>query len=95
MGQTQGTKRTGTPNAGDAELARAVRGALEWGIVVPTDRIQATVANGCVTLRGSVDLWSQYDEAERLTRNLAGVRDVENLLTLQQADDARRFQGVA
>ncbi|HZQ99528.1 MAG TPA: BON domain-containing protein [Chloroflexota bacterium] len=60
----------------DADLARAVRHALEWDVVVPHERIHTTVADGRVTLSGQVDSPHQRDAAIRVVRALVGVRDV-------------------
>ncbi len=70
---------------GDLDLARDVVRALEWDVVVPTDRIRTSVSNGVVTLEGNVDLWRQYDDAERAVRNVTRVRDVRNLLAVERA----------
>jgi osmotically-inducible protein OsmY len=55
----------GTPGRTDNEIAHAVRHVLEWDVFVPSTRIQSTVSNGAVTLDGSVDNWSQRQDAER------------------------------
>jgi osmotically-inducible protein OsmY len=60
----------------DAEIAQAVRAALEWDITVPSDRICSTVTHGVVSLLGTVDDSHQVAAAERAVTNLAGVRDV-------------------
>ena len=60
----------------DAEIARAVRAALEWDITVPSDRIRSSVTEGVVTLIGTVEDWHQIAAAERAVSNLAGVQDV-------------------
>jgi osmotically-inducible protein OsmY len=67
----------------DTDIAQAVRTALDWDVLVPQERIQTTVSDGVVMLEGSVDYWSQYDDAERCVRNLAGVREVKNLITVE------------
>jgi osmotically-inducible protein OsmY len=67
----------------DADIAQAVRHALEWDVSVPHDRIQTTVSDGSVTLQGKVDLWTQYEDAGRCVRNLTGVRSVLNLIEIQ------------
>jgi len=72
----------GTVLRTDAEIAHSVRQTLEWDILVPHQRIHSTVSNGVVLLEGSVDYWSQCDDASRAIRNLAGVREVRNLLTV-------------
>lgn len=65
----------------DTEIARAVRWALEWDVLVPDERIQSSVSNGWVTLQGTVDKPTQREDAERAIRNLAGVRGVVNDIT--------------
>lgn len=67
----------------DTEIAQAVRQALEWDVFVPDDKIRSTVSDGWVTLEGTVDRWSQRDDAERAVRNLAGVKGVTNTITLK------------
>ena len=66
----------------DTEIAAAVRRALEWDVLVPEARLKSTVANGWVTLEGTVDVWSQRQDAERAIRNLAGVRGVTNAIQI-------------
>lgn len=78
----------------DAEIARAVRRALEWDARVPDDRIRCTVSDGDVTLEGSVEYWSQREDAEDSVRNLAGVSSVNNALEVDPPgfteEDVRR-----
>jgi osmotically-inducible protein OsmY len=78
----------------DTEIARAVRQALEWDVLVPADRIQSTVADGVITLEGAVHLGHEWEAAERAVRNLAGVRRVVNKLIVSgpaiEADEIRQ-----
>jgi osmotically-inducible protein OsmY len=68
----------------DAEIAEAVRGALTWNRFVPSREIRSTVADhGTVTLTGVVRTLAQRDEAERVVRELAGVRCVANQITVE------------
>jgi len=68
----------------DADIAEAVRGALIWNRFVPDQQIRSTVADrGTVTLTGTVQTLSQRDEAERVVRDLAGVRYVSNQITVE------------
>jgi osmotically-inducible protein OsmY len=62
----------------DAEVAQAVRLALEWNVFVRDQRVWSTVSNGQVTLDGVVENGTQREEAERAIRNLASVRSVIN-----------------
>jgi osmotically-inducible protein OsmY len=76
-------KLPGSYERNDTDIAKAVRTALEWDVLVPHERIRTTVSNGLVTLEGKVDYWSQFDDAARAIRNLAGVREVKNLITVE------------
>jgi osmotically-inducible protein OsmY len=67
----------------DTDLARAVRHALEWDMFVPHQKIRTTVSNGVVTLEGAVDYWSEHEDAARAVRNLSGVREVRNRITVE------------
>jgi osmotically-inducible protein OsmY len=62
----------------DPEIARAVRSALEWDVLVPDDRIVSTVSDGFVTLDGTVESLMERNDAEYVVRRLAGVRGVHN-----------------
>jgi len=66
----------------DAELAQAVRYALQWNVFVPDQRITSTVADGWVTLEGTVDVLRERQDAERAVRRLAGVRGVANQIAI-------------
>jgi osmotically-inducible protein OsmY len=66
----------------DTEIAQAVRRALEWDVFVPEEKITSTVTDGWVTLEGTVERWSQRDDAERAVRNLTGVKNVVSKITV-------------
>jgi osmotically-inducible protein OsmY len=66
----------------DTEISQAVRHTLEWFAGVPAHRIQSTVADGIVTLAGSVDHYHEREAAERAVGDLVGVRGVVNELAL-------------
>jgi osmotically-inducible protein OsmY len=66
----------------DADIAQAVRAALEWDVLVPSDLIQITVSEGVVTLMGAVESGQQVADAERAVGNLAGVQDVVSELVV-------------
>jgi len=67
----------------DADIAAAAVRALEWNAVVPSDQIDITVSKGWVTLKGEVEWQFQRDEAERVVRNLMGVKAVTNLIAVK------------
>lgn len=76
-------KVAGSYERDDTDIARAVRSALEWDVRVPHERIRTTVSKGVVTLEGTVDCFTQLDDAANAVRHLAGVRDVKNLVVVE------------
>lgn len=62
----------------DTEIAHAALNALKWDSDVPDDRIQVEVANGWLTLGGSVDWYYQKKAAEGAVRYLTGVRGMSD-----------------
>ncbi|HEY0534369.1 MAG TPA: BON domain-containing protein [Actinoplanes sp.] len=67
----------------DVDLARTVAQALAMDTLVPDDKVKVSVSGGWVTLRGEVDWDYQRREAQRLVRNLTGVKGVSNLITVR------------
>jgi osmotically-inducible protein OsmY len=74
----------GTLHKSDAELAAAVRHALEWDVFVPEQKIKTTVSNGWVTLEGEVNLLREREDAGAVIRNLTGVKGVVNLISVRE-----------
>jgi osmotically-inducible protein OsmY len=68
----------------DVDLARSVAWALETDSLVPDDMVKASVSGGWVTLRGEVDWDYQRQEAQRVVRNLTGVKGVSNLVKVRE-----------
>ncbi|HEY2732117.1 MAG TPA: BON domain-containing protein [Polyangia bacterium] len=66
----------------DADIAGAAVNALKWDVFIPSDKVQATISKGWVTLKGDVDWQFQKEAAEREVRNLKGVLGVTNLITV-------------
>jgi osmotically-inducible protein OsmY len=62
----------------DAQIARTVRDALIWNVLVPDTKIRSTVSAGEVLLEGKVESRQQREDAERALCNLAGVVRVLN-----------------
>jgi osmotically-inducible protein OsmY len=73
-----------TPGNGrtDAEIARTVRDALVWNVLVPDAQIHSTVSAGEVLLEGKVESRQQREDAERALCNLAGVVRVLNQIEI-------------
>jgi osmotically-inducible protein OsmY len=80
MGQS--IRRAEHPARTDPEIAQAVRLALEWDVTVPEEQIRSTVANGVVTLEGTVSFSSQRADAERAVERLTGVKSVMNRIEI-------------
>jgi osmotically-inducible protein OsmY len=80
----------------DTEIAAAAEHALRWNIVVPAERVRATVEQGWVQLTGEVDWDYQRQAAYKSVRSLTGVVGVSNEITLRQrttpADLAHRIE---
>ncbi|RAO32227.1 hypothetical protein PSN13_03919 [Micromonospora saelicesensis] len=75
----------GTPGRTDAEVANAATRALEWDSFVPAERLDVTVANGWLMLRGEVEFGWQRRAAEGEVRRLDGVRGITNLIEVRPA----------
>ena len=67
----------------DAEIARVALGALESDVWVPHHHVMVTVSEGMVKLEGEVDTQHQKQAAERVIRQLTGVKGVTNLLDVK------------
>jgi osmotically-inducible protein OsmY len=67
----------------DQDIAGACVNALKQNILVPDQRIKATVRKGWVELEGEVEWQFQRDAAERAVRYLPGVMGVSNLITVR------------
>jgi len=73
----------GSSQKTDAEIARAVRHALEWDAFVPDRKIRSTVSDGWVTLEGEIEFLREREDAATAVRNLAGVKGVWNQITVK------------
>jgi osmotically-inducible protein OsmY len=68
----------------DAQIAEAVRDALQWDVFVPDQQIRSTVSDaGTVTLTGTVGTLAEHDEAERVASSIDGVHRVVNLVAVE------------
>jgi len=67
----------------DTDLAAAVLNALRWDAAIPTGKVDVTVSQGWVTLKGEVEYAFQKRDAERAVRRLSGVKGVSNLIVVK------------
>jgi osmotically-inducible protein OsmY len=80
-------KLPGDTRRTDTEIARAVRQALEWDVMVPHEQIRTTVAHGVVTLEGTVSHWRDRADAERAIERLMGVTHVNNQIDVEPCEE--------
>ncbi|MFN0105563.1 MAG: BON domain-containing protein [Bryobacteraceae bacterium] len=66
----------------DDDIALAAMSYLEWNCLVP-DMIDVQVAEGCVTLSGSVERQQQREEAERGLCVLNGITGIRNDIVIR------------
>ena len=64
-------------------LLEEVARALSWTTVLPLGAVKATLAEGWVTLSGTVDSEQQRDAAERAVRQVAGLSGVSNVVVVR------------
>jgi osmotically-inducible protein OsmY len=74
-------KLPGSSMRDDTDIAESIARTLRSHVSVPAS-VDAEVEHGFVTLRGEVDWSYQRDAAERVVRNVLGVKGVSNLITL-------------
>jgi osmotically-inducible protein OsmY len=67
----------------DADLARAVLNALKWDAGIPAGKLDVTVSQGWVTLKGEVAYAFQKMDAERAIRHLSGIKGITNLIVVK------------
>jgi len=73
----------GSAERTDTDLAKAVLNALRWEAAIPADKLEVTVSQGWVTLKGEVEYGFQKRLAERVVERLSGVKGVTNLITVK------------
>jgi osmotically-inducible protein OsmY len=78
--KVQHWKEEPKPQPDDTTLARKVETEIFRDADVPKGQINVNAENGVVYLRGEVDQPEMIGDLEEKTRNVQGVRDVENLL---------------
>jgi osmotically-inducible protein OsmY len=88
----------------DEDIARLAQTVLGWNAAIPKDSVKVMVENGWVTLRGELGWNYQREIAEKVVRELIGVKGVTDQIDLKphvsgvhvkdQIDEALRRQAV-
>jgi osmotically-inducible protein OsmY len=76
-------KLPGSATRSDADIAQSVLSGLRFNVAVPTNRVQATVEDGWVTLEGEVEWQYQKSAAENAIKYLMGVKGVTNSIGIK------------
>ena len=69
----------------DQNIAQAAVNALKWHVWVPEEAVKVRVAQGWVTLEGTVDYRFQRSAAEDAIQHLTGVIGVSNMISLKKS----------
>jgi osmotically-inducible protein OsmY len=75
-------RRPGVGRGQDARTEAAVLRAFISDDALPAETIRVTASDGTVTLSGSIDFPYQRDEAEGVARQVAGVSQIRNHLSV-------------
>ena len=86
-------KLAGAPRD-DSDIATAIAHVLEYNVQIPEGRVHARVQNGWVTLEGEVDYEYQRREVERMVRQVQGVIDVIDTITIKPAARGEEVQKI-
>jgi osmotically-inducible protein OsmY len=76
----------------DSELAQSAAAALKLNSLVPEGKVKVQVENGWITLTGEVDWSYQLARAEQCIRPLAGVRGLDNRITIKPRASGKNIQ---
>jgi osmotically-inducible protein OsmY len=67
----------------DAEIAREVKRRMKADFDVPDDWLAVTVAEGIVTIEGTVVRYSHSEAAENCASKVRGVRGIVNKIAVE------------
>ena len=68
----------------NAVIVEDVARALSWMTILPIGAVRAAMAEGWVTLSGTVDSERQRYAAERAVRQIPGVKGVSNVIAVRE-----------
>lgn len=81
-------KLPGTMIRDDEDIAKAIVDQFQWSSLIPHDKIKVKVSSGWVNLSGEVIWEYQRKAAEKLVRELTGVKFITNDIKLKPMLDA-------
>lgn len=81
------------PKTSDAEIAKRVADVLEWDTSIPREKVNVTVEDGVVRLRGTVDWNYQKDVAFKNASKITGVVRVDNWIQVSPKIDTEVIRG--
>ena len=67
----------------DGDIATAAANQIDWFLAIPHGTVGITVREGRITLDGEVEWWYQKNGSENAVLHLAGVKAVNNLITIK------------
>jgi osmotically-inducible protein OsmY len=72
----------------DTDIARSAAIAIGWDMIIPEGRVKVRVANGWITLQGTVDYFYQKQAAEDAVEGLMGVRGISNRIEVEPKESS-------
>jgi osmotically-inducible protein OsmY len=72
----------------DSDIAASAATRLNWSTEIPAGTVEVTVRDGRITLEGVVEWGYQKHAAENAIQNLAGVKGISNLITINPTETA-------
>ena len=74
---------SGIGNKTDNEIATEALNALKWNWELPNDKVMVKVEKGWITLDGELEWHYQKETAQKVVKNIAGVRGVANNIKIK------------
>jgi hyperosmotically inducible protein len=82
-GGSSSSTASATSSTEDASVTTAVKSRLAADAALDAFVFGVGTANGKVTLTGTVDSYTAYDQAERLTMSTNGVKSIDNRIKVE------------